>query len=92
MIQTTVPRELAKAPANGRRLMPLRRANTDPLDAASRIANVLAQAPVDAAKVGPSASVICLELALPGFGLVCIAVWLLCSRSSVGQMLMPCVH
>jgi hypothetical protein len=35
--------------------MPLRRANTDPLDAASRIADALTRAPVDATKLGAAA-------------------------------------
>ncbi len=47
MIQTTVPRELVEAPAARQRgaASALRRANTDPLDAAHRIADALGGRP-----------------------------------------------
>ena len=46
VIQTTVPRELVEAPAAARRgASALRRANTDPLDAAHRIADALGRSP-----------------------------------------------
>ena len=51
MIETTVPRELVERPVTARRT-PLRRANTDPLDAVSRIADALTRAPTDATKPG----------------------------------------
>jgi len=55
VIQTTVPRELVEAPAAKHRgASALRRANTDPLDAAHRIADALGRSPALELTAGPA--------------------------------------